>query len=208
MFDEAVFTFISQSCCLQCHLKTVCSYFIKHILLWLARLCNIVNWLFSRLFSKSFFFFFYRYSISYNSSLGHWKVLLWKWTVSIKIFELSLMFLWLDGIDYLFSSVNRCWFGKEPGKYMDYIYQGPVILVLLVGDNTQSHNTAHPWPHLRFNTIMHACTCKVILKNLLWSKNGFIMKAISIVYLAHGKMELIFLMGKGIFTHKNPENKK
>ena len=28
---------------------------------------------------------------------------------------------------------NRCWFGKEPGKYIDYIYQGPVILVLLVG---------------------------------------------------------------------------
>lgn len=29
---------------------------------------------------------------------------------------------------------NRCWFGKEPGKYMDYIYQGPVILVLLVSN--------------------------------------------------------------------------
>ncbi|NXT99028.1 CRFR2 factor, partial [Buphagus erythrorhynchus] len=26
----------------------------------------------------------------------------------------------------------RCWFGKEPGKYIDYIYQGPVILVLLI----------------------------------------------------------------------------
>uniref|UniRef100_A0A8C3LF01 Corticotropin releasing hormone receptor 2 n=1 Tax=Chrysolophus pictus TaxID=9089 RepID=A0A8C3LF01_CHRPC len=25
-----------------------------------------------------------------------------------------------------------CWFGKEPGKYIDYIYQGPVILVLLI----------------------------------------------------------------------------
>uniref|UniRef100_F7G3M9 Corticotropin releasing hormone receptor 2 n=1 Tax=Ornithorhynchus anatinus TaxID=9258 RepID=F7G3M9_ORNAN len=25
-----------------------------------------------------------------------------------------------------------CWFGKEPGKYVDYIYQGPVILVLLI----------------------------------------------------------------------------
>lgn len=29
---------------------------------------------------------------------------------------------------------HRCWFGKEPGKYMDYIYQGPVILVLLVSN--------------------------------------------------------------------------
>lgn len=27
----------------------------------------------------------------------------------------------------------RCWFGKEPGDLVDYIYQGPIILVLLVG---------------------------------------------------------------------------
>lgn len=26
----------------------------------------------------------------------------------------------------------RCWFGKEPGDLVDYIYQGPIILVLLV----------------------------------------------------------------------------
>ena len=32
------------------------------------------------------------------------------------------------------SPTDRCWFGKEPGKYMDYIYQGPVILVLLVSN--------------------------------------------------------------------------
>lgn len=27
---------------------------------------------------------------------------------------------------------SRCWFGKRPGVYTDYIYQGPMILVLLV----------------------------------------------------------------------------
>ncbi|XP_053215497.1 corticotropin-releasing factor receptor 2 isoform X4 [Podarcis raffonei] len=27
---------------------------------------------------------------------------------------------------------EQCWFGKESGKYIDYIYQGPVILVLLI----------------------------------------------------------------------------
>ncbi|KAM8966291.1 corticotropin-releasing factor receptor 2 isoform 2-T2 [Pelodytes ibericus] len=27
---------------------------------------------------------------------------------------------------------EQCWIGKEPGKYIDYIYQGPVILVLLI----------------------------------------------------------------------------
>ena len=35
----------------------------------------------------------------------------------------------------------RCWFGKEPGKYIDYIYQGPVILVLLVSHSEPDHNT-------------------------------------------------------------------
>uniref|UniRef100_A0A3B4GJM8 Corticotropin-releasing factor receptor 2-like n=1 Tax=Pundamilia nyererei TaxID=303518 RepID=A0A3B4GJM8_9CICH len=34
-------------------------------------------------------------------------------------------------IGKLYYENERCWFGKEPGKYMDYIYQGPVILVLL-----------------------------------------------------------------------------
>lgn len=34
--------------------------------------------------------------------------------------------------DFICFVSYRCWFGKEPGKYIDYIYQGPVILVLLV----------------------------------------------------------------------------
>lgn len=29
--------------------------------------------------------------------------------------------------------IDRCWFGKRAGVYTDYIYQGPMILVLLVG---------------------------------------------------------------------------
>ncbi|KAJ6659309.1 hypothetical protein lerEdw1_019180 [Lerista edwardsae] len=32
----------------------------------------------------------------------------------------------------LYYENEQCWFGKEPGKYIDYIYQGPVILVLLI----------------------------------------------------------------------------
>ncbi|EMP29425.1 Corticotropin-releasing factor receptor 2 [Chelonia mydas] len=34
-------------------------------------------------------------------------------------------------IGKLYYENEQCWFGKEPGKYIDYIYQGPVILVLL-----------------------------------------------------------------------------
>ncbi|XP_075924254.1 corticotropin-releasing factor receptor 2-like isoform X1 [Petromyzon marinus] len=32
----------------------------------------------------------------------------------------------------LFYEDEKCWFGKTEGKYIDYIYQGPIILVLLV----------------------------------------------------------------------------
>nr|XP_033787643.1 corticotropin-releasing factor receptor 2 isoform X3 [Geotrypetes seraphini] len=35
-------------------------------------------------------------------------------------------------IGKLYYENEHCWFGKEPGKYIDYIYQGPVILVLLI----------------------------------------------------------------------------
>lgn len=34
---------------------------------------------------------------------------------------------------YLTAAPHRCWFGKEPGDLVDFIYQGPIILVLLVG---------------------------------------------------------------------------
>ncbi|KAM9790960.1 corticotropin-releasing factor receptor 2 isoform 1-T1 [Syngnathus typhle] len=35
-------------------------------------------------------------------------------------------------IGKLYYENEKCWFGKDPGKYIDYIYQGPVILVLLI----------------------------------------------------------------------------
>lgn len=41
--------------------------------------------------------------------------------------------------------IDRCWFGKRAGVYTDYIYQGPMILVLLVG--------AQP-VHLKNTTIL------------------------------------------------------
>ncbi|XP_077580975.1 corticotropin-releasing factor receptor 2 isoform X1 [Stigmatopora nigra] len=32
----------------------------------------------------------------------------------------------------LYYENEKCWFGKDPEKYIDYIFQGPVILVLLI----------------------------------------------------------------------------
>ncbi|XP_027242170.2 corticotropin-releasing factor receptor 1 isoform X1, partial [Cricetulus griseus] len=34
-------------------------------------------------------------------------------------------------IGKLYYDNEKCWFGKRPGVYTDYIYQGPMILVLL-----------------------------------------------------------------------------
>lgn len=46
----------------------------------------------------------------------------------------------ITGEDSLMSTVffviGRCWFGKRAGVYTDYIYQGPMILVLLVGTHS------------------------------------------------------------------------
>nr|XP_035959013.1 corticotropin-releasing factor receptor 1 isoform X1 [Halichoerus grypus] len=35
-------------------------------------------------------------------------------------------------IGKLYYDNEKCWFGKKPGVYTDYIYQGPMILVLLI----------------------------------------------------------------------------
>nr|XP_012299310.1 corticotropin-releasing factor receptor 1 isoform X4 [Aotus nancymaae] len=35
-------------------------------------------------------------------------------------------------IGKLYHDNEKCWFGKRPGVYTDYIYQGPMILVLLI----------------------------------------------------------------------------
>uniref|UniRef100_A0A8C9JAP1 Corticotropin-releasing factor receptor 1 n=1 Tax=Panthera tigris altaica TaxID=74533 RepID=A0A8C9JAP1_PANTA len=35
-------------------------------------------------------------------------------------------------IGKLYYDNEKCWFGKRPGVYTDYIYQGPMILVLLI----------------------------------------------------------------------------
>ena len=54
------------------------------------------------------------------------------------------------------SPVDRCWFGKEPGKYMDYIYQGPVILVLLVSNKAGSHFPVSPVISALFMKTIHS----------------------------------------------------
>lgn len=43
--------------------------------------------------------------------------------------------------DGFFCFYFRCWFGKRAGVYTDYIYQGPMILVLVVREPVLSDVT-------------------------------------------------------------------
>lgn len=60
----------------------------------------------------------------------------------------------------------RCWFGKEAGDLVDYIYQGPVMLVLLVGPlwinglghKEQSKAPSKIWPGPHSAPILY-CAC-------------------------------------------------
>ncbi|KAM8839121.1 corticotropin-releasing factor receptor 2 isoform 1-T1 [Synchiropus picturatus] len=60
-----------------------------------------------------------------TDKLRKWLFLFIGWCI-----PLPIIVAW--SIGKLFYENEQCWFGKEPGKYVDYIYQGPVILVLLI----------------------------------------------------------------------------
>ncbi|XP_043922676.1 corticotropin-releasing factor receptor 2 isoform X2 [Protopterus annectens] len=60
-----------------------------------------------------------------TDKLRKWVFLFIGWCVPFPI-----IVAWAIG--KLYNENEMCWFGKEPGKYIDYIYQGPVIIVLLI----------------------------------------------------------------------------
>ncbi|XP_014387393.1 PREDICTED: corticotropin-releasing factor receptor 1 isoform X1 [Myotis brandtii] len=57
--------------------------------------------------------------------LRKWMFILIGWGVPFPI-----IVAWAIG--KLYYDNEKCWFGKRPGVYTDYIYQGPMILVLLI----------------------------------------------------------------------------
>ncbi|KAM5156848.1 corticotropin-releasing factor receptor 2 [Mantella aurantiaca] len=60
-----------------------------------------------------------------TDKLRKWVFLFIGWCIPCPI-----IIAWAIG--KLCNENEQCWIGKEPGKYIDYIYQGPVILVLLI----------------------------------------------------------------------------
>ncbi|KAM5203880.1 corticotropin-releasing factor receptor 2 isoform 2-T2 [Hipposideros larvatus] len=61
--------------------------------------------------------------------LRKWLFLVIGWCIPCPI-----IIAWAIG--KLYYENEQCWFGKEPGDLVDYIYQGPIILVLLVPGGT------------------------------------------------------------------------
>ncbi|TTB70989.1 Corticotropin-releasing factor receptor 2 [Bagarius yarrelli] len=64
-----------------------------------------------------------------TDKLRKWLFLFIGWCIPCPI-----IIAWAVG--KLYHENEQCWFGKEPGKFVDYIYQGPVIIVLLEGLRT------------------------------------------------------------------------
>ncbi|XP_042338820.1 corticotropin-releasing factor receptor 1-like, partial [Plectropomus leopardus] len=60
-----------------------------------------------------------------TDSLRSWMFTCIGWGV-----PLPIIVVWAFG--KLHYDNEKCWFGKKAGVYTDYIYQGPMILVLLV----------------------------------------------------------------------------
>lgn len=88
---------------------------------------------------------------------------------------------------------NRCWFGKEPGKYMDYIYQGPVILVLLVSSNTvTSFSETQFSPDVYYNESFSASAELVGGTNLVLLLLLLIMKREQRVSRVCSQQEIVF----------------
>lgn len=98
--NSVISTFIILTYSLQCHLKEKLFLVRLPNVLWITTLmyplticpiyCKFL------LFLTFCYFWLSRYSIPYNSSLGHRKAILWKWTVSIQVSGLvPLNFSWI-----------------------------------------------------------------------------------------------------------------
>uniref|UniRef100_A0A4W3HY11 Corticotropin releasing hormone receptor 1 n=1 Tax=Callorhinchus milii TaxID=7868 RepID=A0A4W3HY11_CALMI len=95
--------------------------------------CRLVTALYNYFCVTNFFWMFgegcYLHTaivLTYSTDkLRKWMFLCIGWCT-----PLPIIIAW--SIGKLYYENEHCWFGKSPGKYIDYIYQGPVILVLLI----------------------------------------------------------------------------
>uniref|UniRef100_A0A452RQ30 Corticotropin-releasing factor receptor 2 n=1 Tax=Ursus americanus TaxID=9643 RepID=A0A452RQ30_URSAM len=95
--------------------------------------CRCVTTIFNYFVVTNFFWMFvegcYLHTavvMTYSTErLRKWLFLFIGWCIPCPI-----IIAWAIG--KLYYENEQCWFGKEPGDLVDYIYQGPIILVLLI----------------------------------------------------------------------------
>uniref|UniRef100_A0A3B3UUS2 Corticotropin-releasing factor receptor 1 n=1 Tax=Poecilia latipinna TaxID=48699 RepID=A0A3B3UUS2_9TELE len=95
--------------------------------------CRLVTASFNYFHSTNFFWMFgegcYLHTaivLTYSTDkLRKWMFICIGWCIPFPI-----IVAWAIG--KLYYDNEKCWFGKRPGVYTDYIYQGPMILVLVI----------------------------------------------------------------------------
>ncbi|XP_012973674.1 corticotropin-releasing factor receptor 2 isoform X3 [Mesocricetus auratus] len=95
--------------------------------------CRCITTIFNYFVVTNFFWMFvegcYLHTavvLTYSTEhLRKWLFLFIGWCIPCPI-----IIAWAVG--KLYYENEQCWFGKEPGDLVDYIYQGPIILVLLI----------------------------------------------------------------------------
>ncbi|XP_043827929.1 corticotropin-releasing factor receptor 2 isoform X2 [Dromiciops gliroides] len=127
------------------HWNLITTFILRNILWFLLQLidhtvhenneawCRCITTIFNYFVVTNFFWMFvegcYLHTaivMTYSTDkLRKWVFLFIGWFIPCPI-----IIAWAIG--KLYYEDEQCWFGKEPGNYVDYIYQGPVILVLLI----------------------------------------------------------------------------
>uniref|UniRef100_A0A3Q4IG59 Corticotropin releasing hormone receptor 1 n=1 Tax=Neolamprologus brichardi TaxID=32507 RepID=A0A3Q4IG59_NEOBR len=112
---------------------TFLSFILRIIVFLLQIWCRLVTASFNYFHSTNFFWMFgegcYLHTaivLTYSTDkLRKWMFICIGWCIPFPI-----IVAWAIG--KLYYDNEKCWFGKRAGVYTDYIYQGPMILVLVV----------------------------------------------------------------------------
>eukprot|EP00071_Canis_lupus_P010007 XP_005628744.1 corticotropin-releasing factor receptor 2 isoform X6 [Canis lupus familiaris] len=127
------------------HWNLITTFILRNVMWFLLQLidhevhesnevwCRCVTAIFNYFVVTNFFWMFvegcYLHTaivMTYSTErLRKWLFLFIGWCIPCPI-----IIAWAIG--KLYYENEQCWFGKEPGDLVDYIYQGPIILVLLI----------------------------------------------------------------------------
>ncbi|XP_037692923.1 corticotropin-releasing factor receptor 2 isoform X2 [Choloepus didactylus] len=127
------------------HWNLITTFILRNVMWFLLQLinhevhesnevwCRCITTIFNYFVVTNFFWMFMEgcylhtaIAMTYSTErLRKWLFLFIGWCIPCPI-----IIAWAIG--KLYYENEQCWFGKEPGDLVDYIYQGPIILVLLI----------------------------------------------------------------------------